>query len=126
MFNFSVWNYNPPFVDYGLVPQIDTNKPQQRFLANNNRIILGVLVQQTMWTIGTCPTHRFAEIDAECQKREWSSHPFGADAFFMQNSDLFDGTLNMSAFYRPSEISPYGVPYGFFPDSPGEARERPR
>lgn len=122
-FNFSVWSFRPPHVDYGLIPTqlIAANNPQFRYLANNNRVLLGLLMQQTRWAQGSCSSTRFRDIDDVCQSDRWSTDPYGVDPSFVVSSSLFQPGANMSAYYAPGEISPFGIPYGFFPDSPGGA-----
>lgn len=126
-FNFSVWTFNPPHVDYNLVPTqlIASSDPQFRYLANNNRVLLGVLVQQTRWATGACESARFASIDDQCQLSAAASEPFGADPSFVVSSVLYQPGANASDYYGPDEISQFGIPFGFFPDAPGKARADP-
>ena len=120
-FNFSIWNFNPAHVDYGLVPSIVAagQQAQFRYVANNNRVLLGMLVQQTRWGTASCASERFVAIDDTCQSTAFSSTPYGSDPTFVSSSPLYVPGLNASNFYLPSEISPYNIPYGFFPDKPG-------
>lgn len=123
-FNFSVWTFNPVSVDYGLIPNpvIADGNSQFRYLANNNRVLLGVLVQQTRWATGACTNTRFAKLNDVCQLTSYSSAPYGVDPAFVASSSLYQAGINMSAYYQPQEVSPYGIPYGFFEDAPGKAK----
>ena len=72
-FNFSLWQYHPAEVDYALIPPmyVAGQGAQYRYLANSNRIILGVLVQQTRWAATSCGSDRFLAIDDVCQSTDW-------------------------------------------------------
>lgn len=121
-FPVPVWQFNPAGVDYGLVPSpvISDDNAQFRYLANHNRILLGVLLQQTRWAVGACPSSRFADISDVCQLPTWSADPYGVDPAFVVASPIFQPGLNIPDWYSPAEVSQFGIPYGFFPDAPGK------
>lgn len=121
-FNFSLWAYNPPHVDYGLIPDssLASSTPQFRYLANNNRVLLGLLLQQTRWAAGACSDSRFAAINDVCQLTTYSADNYGVDPAFVTSSPLYQPSANITQYYTPSEVSVYGIPYGFFPDAPGK------
>ena len=116
-FNFSLWNYNTPEVDYGLIPPT-SDALRARYLANNNQVVLGLLLQTDRWATGNCSL-RFSNIVGNtCQLAQFSSDPFGVDPAFVLSSQLYAG-VPASNFYRPWELNSNGIPYGFFPDSAG-------
>ena len=114
-----VWQFHPAGVDYHLIPSINNSlAPTARYPVNNNRLVAGLLLEQTRAAAAPCAEPRFGALEGDCLAGS-SSAPYGVDPVFVASSDLYDGTLDPMTYYATSEFNARNVPYGFFPNDGG-------
>lgn len=87
--------------------------PMRRFVALNNRVVGGLLIEQTRRHKAACTgTDRFQKLSTQCFDSTLSRDPYGVDPVFVSSSTLFDPSVAPEAFYNESEIGVRGLPYG--------------
>jgi hypothetical protein len=138
---FGLWQNHPPGEDYGLIPQSVNDAKQRcatadcphlianaacpchlrrsiiggarRFVALNNRVVGGLLIEQTRRHKTACVgTDRFRKLSTHCFDSSISRDPYGVDPVFVSSSTLFDPSVAPESFYNESEIGVRGLPYG--------------
>ncbi|GAQ78340.1 Ca2+-modulated nonselective cation channel polycystin [Klebsormidium nitens] len=102
------------------------NFTRTRYASNHNRIIGGLFLHQTRLEASRCSNNRFEELFEFCIDDGQSVTPYGADPVFNPTSDLFNPDISVADYYLENELSPLGVPYGFFPkQTEGEGKGFP-
>ena len=93
------------------------NETRERNFLGKNRIIGGVLLDQTRVKLGNCPISRQGlSRYFRCATDEESRDPFGVDPSLVSTSSLYRASNRINNFYEAVELNDQGVPFGFFYD----------
>ncbi|CAI5928090.1 unnamed protein product [Closterium sp. NIES-64] len=93
-----------------------------RFVAEQNRVLIGLKIEQTRWDAVTCQPYRFSSLFQNCMNRI-STAPFGVNPHFLPSSSLYlpDAYVALNDSLTSADVDtmqpiatrPDGVPYGF-------------
>ncbi|GJP51052.1 hypothetical protein CLOM_g10222 [Closterium sp. NIES-68] len=100
-----------------------------RYVAEQNRVLIGLKIEQTRWDGIDCQPSRFSALFPHCINGT-STDPFGVNPYFLPSSSLYDPSalvaLNDSLpgadvdNVQPITVRDDGIPYGFQVAKPGE------
>ncbi|CAI5468334.1 unnamed protein product [Closterium sp. Yama58-4] len=93
-----------------------------RFVAEQNRVLIGLKIEQTRWDAVTCQPYRFSSLFQNCMNGI-STAPFGVNPHFLPSSSLYfpDAYVALNDSLTSADVDtmqpiatrPDGVPYGF-------------
>ncbi|CAI5470656.1 unnamed protein product [Closterium sp. Yama58-4] len=93
-----------------------------RFVAEQNRVLIGLIIEQKRWDAVTCQPSRFSSLFQNCMNGT-STAPFGVNPHFLPSSSLYSPDAQLALddslasadvdTMQPIATRPDGVPYGF-------------